>query len=140
MLKHGVETISEAYFIGPKEYALKIFNKENEEIVFTTFAGVKKDYLTWDQILQIVKGETIEVKSYNRFYRNFKNLTVRVKDEVEIKIKANPNKILKDNDYLAPTVHEFNHPYLENSSNSSEVNILFNKFKQFMAKYLKIII
>jgi hypothetical protein len=90
--------------------------------------------------LQIVNGEEIKIKSYNRFYRSFQALTVKIKKEVEIKIKANPNKTLKGNDYLVPTVHEFNHPYLENNSNSSEINILFNKFKQFMAKYLKIVI
>jgi len=46
MLKYGTETISEAYFIGPKEYALKLLNKNNKEFIFTTFAGVKKDSLT----------------------------------------------------------------------------------------------
>jgi DNA polymerase type B, organellar and viral len=46
MLKHGVETISEGYFIGPKEYALKIINKKDKETIFTTFAGVKKNSLT----------------------------------------------------------------------------------------------
>jgi DNA polymerase type B, organellar and viral len=46
MLKHGVEQISEAYFIGPKEYALKIINKKGKEIVFTTFAGFKQNSLT----------------------------------------------------------------------------------------------
>jgi DNA polymerase type B, organellar and viral len=140
MLKHGVEKISEAYFIGPKEYALKIINKKGEEKIFTTFAGVKKDSLTWNQILQIVKGEEVIVKSYNRFYRSFQALTIKIKNEVEIKIKAKPNKVLKDNNYLVQTVHEFNHPYLEDRSNASEVNILFNKFKQFIAKYVKIII
>jgi hypothetical protein len=140
MIKHDAEQISEGYFIGVKEYALKIINKKGEETIFTTFAGVKKNSLTWNQILQIVNGETVIVKSYNRFYRSFHALTVKIKNEVDIKIKANPNKVLKDNDYLVPTVHEFNHPYLENSSNDSEVNILFNKFKQFMAKYLKIVI
>jgi hypothetical protein len=69
-----------------------VFNKKNEEIVLTTFAGVKKNYLTWNQILQIVQGETVEVRSYNRFYRNFQALTVKIKNEVDIKIKANPNK------------------------------------------------
>lgn len=140
MLKHGVETISEAYFIGPKEYALKVFNKKNEEIVLTTFAGVKKNYLTWNQILQIVQGGTVEVRSYNRFYRNFQALTVKIKNEVDIKIKANPNKVLKGNDYLPPKIHEFDHPYLETGSTDSEINILFNKFKKFMAKYVKIVI
>jgi hypothetical protein len=140
MLKHGVEQISEAYFIGPKEYALKIINKKGKEIVFTTFAGVKNNSLTWNQILQVVNGETINVKSFNRFYRTFQKWSVTVKPEVDINIKANPNKILKGNDYLVPTVHEFNHPYLDNSSNNSEINILFNKFKQLMAKYLKIVI
>lgn len=140
MLKHGVETISECYFIGPKEYALKLVNKKNEESIFTTFAGVKKNSLTWKQILQIVGGEIVTVKSYNRFYRSFQKLNVKIRDEIDIKIKANPNKVLKGNDYLVPTVHEYNHPYLEINTNNSEINILFNKFKNFMAKYLKLIV
>jgi hypothetical protein len=47
---------------------------------------------------------------------------------------------LKGNDYLPPKIHEFDHPYLETGSTGSEINILFNKFKKFMAKYVKIVI
>jgi len=49
IIKYGSETISEGYFIGPKEYALKIIGKKDnkdKEIILTTFAGVKKDSLT----------------------------------------------------------------------------------------------
>jgi hypothetical protein len=138
ILKYDAEQISEGYFIGTKEYALKIVNKKGKEIILTTFAGVKKNSLTWSEILQIVNGETLTVKSYNRFYRLFQTLTIKIKDVVETKIKANPYKVLKGNDYLVPTIHEFNHPYLENNSNASEISSLFNKFKQFMAKYVKI--
>src|SRR5277367_331748 len=42
MIKHGSEQISEGYFIGPKEYALKLINKNGKDKIFTTFAGIKK--------------------------------------------------------------------------------------------------
>jgi len=53
------QTITEAYFLGIKQYGYKYDDENNQEIDKSVFAGVPRDNLSFEDILKLVKGETL---------------------------------------------------------------------------------
>ena len=94
----GGINITEATFLGIKQYGYK-FEKEGKVIEKSVFAGVPRDSLSYEQILELSEGKTLHTSSKLRFYKSFINLNIKVK-EVSINIKANSDKKLIENKYL----------------------------------------
>lgn len=79
--------ISEAYFLGIKQYGYYYYDKNtNERIEKSVFAGVIRDSLTFNEIKKIFNGKTIEKETSTRFYKSLKNLNITIKN-IKISIK-----------------------------------------------------
>jgi hypothetical protein len=88
--------IKKAYFLGIKKYGY-IDNLDN---IHSTFSGVERNSLTWDEIEQIARGFTIVKPSPARFYKNISNLNINIKNSLQTSIKFNTRKKLLGNKYL----------------------------------------
>lgn len=53
------KTILEAYILGIKQYGYKYLSDDNKIITKSTFAGVSKDSLTFEEIIKLFNGESI---------------------------------------------------------------------------------
>lgn len=91
--------IQEGVFLGIKQYGYWYFNKDGERVVKTVFAGVKRDSLTFDQILDLKNNKQITVKNDNRFFKSLNDLNIKIKSTFT-NIKQNNDKILVGNEYL----------------------------------------
>lgn len=88
--------MKKAYFLGIKKYGYI----DDKEQTHSTFSGVPKDSLTWNEIEQISQGITIIKPSDARFYKNLSNLNINIKTNLETSITLNTRKILFANRYL----------------------------------------
>nr|ARI44248.1 hypothetical protein [Lentinula edodes] len=96
--------ISEAYFLGIKQYGYYYYDKNtNERIEKSVFAGVIRDSLTFNEIKKIFNGKTIEKETSTRFYKSLKNLNITIKN-IKISIKKNNTKLLLNNNYIPITI------------------------------------
>jgi hypothetical protein len=90
--------IKNATFLGIKQYGYQ-FEQNNHLIDKSVFAGVPRNSLTYNQILDLKEGKTIESQSKLRFYKSFLDLNIKIK-EVAVKVKKNNSKILVNNKYI----------------------------------------
>jgi hypothetical protein len=74
------ETIREGYFFGIKQYGYSVLDKSRNLKVTTVFAGVKRNSLTWRDILNLSKGESINVNNGLRFYKSLNALNISIKE------------------------------------------------------------
>lgn len=82
--------IKKAYFLGIKKYGYV----DDNNVTHSTFSGVERNSLSWNEIEQIANGFTL-VKSYPiRFYKNFSNLNITIKNQLKISIEFNTRKKL----------------------------------------------
>src|ERR1700686_1765599 len=64
----------------------------------SVFAGVKRDSLTLDQIKELHEGGKINKTIPSKFFKSFKNLSIKIKD-INLTISANREKTLLGNVY-----------------------------------------
>jgi hypothetical protein len=123
--------IKEAYFFGIKQYGYRYYdiNNNNKLIERSTWAGVKKDDISFDEIIRIFNGDIInkEVKK-PRFIRNFTQLNITVKDDISVKIKHNPYKKLINNEYIPLNINNLSHPF----DNRQAIIKIYRIFKKFL--------
>ena len=86
------------------------------------FAGVKRNSLSYDQIIQLLNGGEIKVTNKDRFFRSMTSFNVKIKDSVGI-IKQNADKELVNNEYIPKHVQLLNagssiKPYLNTINNT----------------------
>lgn len=125
--------VKEAYFLGIKQYGYSFMDKDSGHVVNkSVFAGVKRDSLTMDQIKQLHEGGNVNKTIHSKFFKSFKNLSIKVKD-INLTISANREKVLIDNVYLPLHISQ-------NSDNISLVKILINKIKYHLRKISKLFI
>ena len=87
--------IKKAYFLGIKKYGyIDSLNQTH-----SVFSGVERNSLTWNEIEQISKGFTIVKENQVRFYKNFSNLNINIKNSLITSIVFNPRKKLLNNKY-----------------------------------------
>lgn len=55
--------IKEAYFLGIKKYAFQYYDRSNQLITKSVFAGVVRDSLSFEEIIKLSNGESL-VKKY----------------------------------------------------------------------------
>lgn len=103
--KYGVETISQATFIGLKKYGLRVIDNEGNIKDSSTFAGVPKDSLTFDEVNQIHEGTNLVKNLKDRFNKSFNSLNIKTQSNVKIEISNKRDKQLVNNDYLPQTVN-----------------------------------
>lgn len=92
------ETITEGYFFGIKQYGYLVIDKSRNSIVTTVFAGVKRNSLTWRDIINLSKGDSVNVINDARFYKSLNTLNISIKNSVNT-LKIANDKILLDNVY-----------------------------------------
>jgi hypothetical protein len=70
--------IKEAYFLGIKKYGYQYFDKNNNLITKTVFAGVARDSLNFEEIIKLSQGHNLVLKIPLRFYKSLKNLSITI--------------------------------------------------------------
>jgi hypothetical protein len=81
---NGIE-IKEATFLGIKQYGYT-YEENNQLVEKSVFAGVARNSLTYQDILNLKNGGSIQSKNKLRFYKSFQTLNIKIK-EVTVKIK-----------------------------------------------------
>ena len=81
----GCIEINEATFLGIKQQGYT-FEKDNKLIDKSVFAGIPRDSLTYEQIVELSEGKTLESTSKLRFYKSFSSLNIKIKEITPKKI------------------------------------------------------
>lgn len=124
--------IEEAYFFGIKQYGYYYFNKKNEKVEKSVFAGIKRDSLTFKEIELIFNSVVLTKEIPIRFYKSFKDLNITIKS-CKISIKKNNVKKLMDNNYYPIYVNNLNHEL----DNRNFLTKLKNKISKFFKNFMK---
>ncbi len=96
----GGRIIDEAYFFGIKKYGYRIGDE-----VFSVFAGIKRNSLTWQNILDINDSKTVESLQKNVFFKSLSSLNIEIKNRnILIKKDSSNIKIKNGNNYLPPVI------------------------------------
>ena len=94
------------------------------------FAGVPRNNLSFQEIIDIFNGKTIIKYISSRFYRSISNLSITIKD-TKIAVSFKPNKILVNNNYIPININQSTNP-IQNSKQS-----LINRLKSMYVKFIK---
>jgi len=122
--------IEEGYFLGIKKYGYWYLDENGKRIEKSTFAGVTKNSITWDEVIKIFKGSTIIKYIPIRFFKSFKNLNIKI-DDTSVSVRFTPDKVLRDNVYYPINVFNLNHE----CDNRTPLQKLFNKLKKFLKTF-----
>ena len=95
--------IQEALFLGQKKYGFWFKNDDGNKVEKSVFAGVKRDSLSFNEIIDLYQGFTLHKTIDNRFYKSFNDLNISVKS-ANISIIKSDRKLLVDNIYLPPHI------------------------------------
>lgn len=102
--------ITEGYVLGIKQYGYKYIYKISQTVVErSTFAGVLKNTLSFDDIIKLSKGDKIIREIPIRFFKSLKYLTINIKP-TKITIQIKPEKLLVNNMYLPINIFNINNP------------------------------
>jgi hypothetical protein len=103
--KYGVETIAAATFVGLKKYGIRVIDKDGNIRDSSTFAGVPKDTLTFDEVNSIHNGIPLVKNLKDRFSKSFNTLNIKTQTNVKLEISNKRDKELINNEYIPKTVH-----------------------------------
>lgn len=95
--------IQEGYFLGIKKYGYWYLDKDNNRIEQSVFAGITRNSITFNEIIDLFKGSTIHRNIDSRFYKSFNNLDISIKS-ANISIHKSDRKELVNNIYLPPHI------------------------------------
>ena len=126
----GGLVIKEAYFLGIKQYGFWYYDKEGNRIEKSVWAGVKRNSLSFKDIVSLFNGESITRTISNRFYKSITDLSVIIKDS-HVTVEFKPHKALVDNVYTPIHIYSSNYK-------SSLINKFINyirKMYRFINKY-----
>jgi hypothetical protein len=94
--------IDKAYFLGIKQYGYCYTDKKtNQVITKSIFAGVKRDSLTFDEIIQIFQGDSLTCDIKTRFYKSFGKLNITIKNDLQQTIKQTSSKSILNGKYIS---------------------------------------
>jgi hypothetical protein len=91
--------IQEGIFLGLKKYGYWYQDDNGSKVEASVFAGVKRDSLTFSEIIELFQGFKLHKTVDNRFYKSFNNLNISIKP-AHISIQKSDNKSLVDNVYI----------------------------------------
>ena len=120
--------INEAYFLGIKQYGYHYIDNEGNRVYKSTFAGVPKNTISFEEIKDIHMGKSITKFVNSRFYKSFKDLSITIKNDVKVILSRSNEKHLINNTYLPLKVN-----------NLRIDSLFFNKLKRKCLKLLKIL-
>ena len=122
--------IKKAYFLGIKQYGYYYLNNNNNIVEKSVFAGVPRDTLTFNEVKFIFEGGKINKKIPLRFYKSFKDLSIKIKSDLEMILTRSNDKKLVNNQYISMNINNLN----------PDNQTLYNKLKNKILKLLKILI
>jgi len=121
--------IQEGIFLGVKKYGYWYLDDKGNQIEASVFAGVKRNSLSFNEIIDLFKGFKLHKSIDNRFYKSFNDLNISIKS-ANISIQKSDRKLLVDNVYIPP--HIINgriiNPY---SIGGNKFNYLKNKIFKY---------
>lgn len=88
--------IKKGFFLGIKKYGYI----DGENNINSIFSGIERNSLTWNEIEQIAKGFTIVKTTPIRFFKNFNNLNIIIKNQLKTSVIFQPRKKIVNNEYL----------------------------------------
>jgi len=92
-------TIKEGYFLGIKKYGYQYSDENNNLVTKSTFSGIEKNSLSFDEIIKLSKGNKIVKEIPVRFYKSFQTLSITI-DSTHVTISRSLDKPLINNIYL----------------------------------------
>ena len=87
--------IKKAYFLGIKKYGYI----DNNDKIHSTFSGIERNSLSWNEIEQIANGFTVVKETPIRFFKIFNTLNIIIKNSLKTSITFKTRKILYNNFY-----------------------------------------
>ncbi len=87
------KVIEEGLFLGVKKYGYWYYGDDGNKITSSVFAGVKRDSLTFDEIIVLYQGFNLHKIVDSRFYKSFNNLNISIKP-AHVSIQKYDNKEL----------------------------------------------
>jgi hypothetical protein len=130
MMKDELEglTIKEGYFLGIKQYGYYTIDSSRNKKVTTVFAGVKRDNLSFRDIIDLHSGKEILVTNDSRFYKSLNTLSISILPSKSI-LKRNNVKNLLNNIY---------HPvHISTTVSANPVVFYMKRMIKLMNKFLK---
>jgi len=118
--------IKEAYFLGIKQYGYYYLDNNNNIVEKSLFAGVPRDSLTFKEVKFIFEGDKIKKNIPLRFYKSFKDLSIKIKSDLEMILTRSNDKKLVNNQYIPININNLN----------QDNNTLYNKLKNKILKLL----
>lgn len=95
--------INEGLFLGIKKYGYWYLDNNNLKVEASVFAGVRRNSLGFNEIIDLYNGLTLHKSIDNRFYKSFNDLNISIKS-ANISIQKSDSKVLVDNIYLPPHI------------------------------------
>jgi hypothetical protein len=94
-------SIKLGYFLGIKRnmYGYQYLDKNNNLVTKSTFAGIEKNSLTFDEIIKLSRGEKLVKEIPVRFYKSFQTLSISI-DSTHVTICRSLDKALINKFYL----------------------------------------
>ena len=97
--------IKQAYFLGIKQYAYWYYDKNNNKIEKSVIAGVQRDTIPFNHIIDLYNGKPLEISINNRFIKSFKYLDIKIRKDFKLNLQFNPSKQLLNNEYIPITIN-----------------------------------
>jgi hypothetical protein len=126
-------TIQEGLFLGIKKYGYWFLDKDGNKVEASVFAGVKRNSLAFNELIDLYQGLTLHKSIDGRFYKSFNSLNISIKSS-NISIVKSERKALVDNIYIPPVM---NNGVLVNPYSIGGVR--FNYLKNKIFKYNKLL-
>jgi DNA polymerase type B, organellar and viral len=91
--------IKQAYFLGIKNYAYTIEYPNKEIKEYSVWAGVKRNTISFSEIISLFKGDSITKEVKNVFHKSLRKLDISIKDNLK-SINIIEFKILNNNQFI----------------------------------------
>ena len=121
-----VNLLKKLIFLGIKQYGYQYTDVSGNIIERSTFAGVPKDTLSFDEIKLIHNNEIVIKKVPLRFYKSFKDLTISIKHNLPMELSRSNDKILINNIYYPRKINNIKY--------TSPIFRMLNKTIKFINK------
>jgi len=128
-------TIKEAYFLGIKKYGYQYLDENNKLVTKSTFSGIEKNSLTFDEIIKLSQGDQLVKEIPLRFYKSFQSLSITI-DSTHVTIRRSLDKPLINNLYL-PLHLESTNLEIEKSWFLKYLKRKFKKYIKHLGKFIK---
>ena len=120
------KTIEEGYFLGIKKYGYWYLDDQKRKVEKSVIAGIKRDSISFDEIIKIFNGETIIKEIPIRFIKNFSSLNINITN-TQVSIKFATKKLLVNNIYKPLTINLINDEKGPSTLYKRIIDVMINK-------------